>query len=219
MSRTADRDTLARKRPGLLLAAGLVAVGAAALAPAGLGGRTVPPISIVIWVAVFIGALAAQRSRGVPIGEALRRLLAFLPFILLLALPAALVSVEGRRLETAMGLTARAVSATSAGIALATWLGPSGLVAGLRRLHAPDRLVDILADALASLTVVLRQVRSMLRAREARRPGFGAWPALASAPVRTARGFGRLVAALLLRSLERAEAIERARRARGVGGT
>ena len=219
MSRIADRESLARDRAGLLLAAGLVAVGAAALAPAGLGGRAVPPFSVVIWVAVFLIALVGQRSRGVRIGEALRRLLAFLPFILLLALPAALVSAEGRRLETGMSLTARAVSATSAGIALATWLGPSGLVAGLRRLHAPDRLVDILAEALASLTVVLRQVRSMLRAREARRPGFGAWASVASAPVRTARGYGRLVAALLLRSLERAEALDRARRARGVGGT
>ena len=55
----------------------------------------------------------------------------------------------------------------------------------------------------------------MLRAREARRPAFGAWSDLVFAPADTVRGFGRLVASLLLRSLERAEAIEQARRARG----
>jgi hypothetical protein len=68
---------------------------------------------------------------------------------------------------------------------------------------------------LASLTIVLRQVRGMLRAREARRPAFGAWSDLLTAPSDTVRGFGRLVASLLLRGLERAEATEQARRARG----
>jgi energy-coupling factor transporter transmembrane protein EcfT len=38
---------------------------------------------------------------------------------------------------------------------------------------------------------------------------------VAAEPVETVRGFGRLVASLLLRSLERAEAVETARRARG----
>jgi energy-coupling factor transporter transmembrane protein EcfT len=121
-------------------------------------------------------------------------------------------------MPTALGLLARALAATGAGVALATWLGPSGLVAGLRQLRAPDRIVQILAEALASVGVVLRQVRAMLRAREARRPGYGAWSTLAFTPLRTVRGFGRLVAALLLRSLERAEALDRARRARGGGG-
>jgi len=68
---------------------------------------------------------------------------------------------------------------------------------------------------LASLTIVLRQVRAMLRAREARRPSFGALGDVVANPVETTRGFGRLVASLLLRSLERAEAVEQARRARG----
>jgi energy-coupling factor transporter transmembrane protein EcfT len=57
----------------------------------------------------------------------------------------------------------------------------------------------------------------MLRARAARRGGGGAWSALARSPRGTLRGFGRLVAALLLRSLERAESLERARDARGLG--
>jgi len=96
-----------------------------------------------------------------------------------------------------------------------TLLGPSGLVRAARDLRLPARLVDVFEAMLASLTIVLRQVRAMLRAREARRPGFGALSDLLASPVETTRGFGRLVASLLLRSLERAEAIEQARRARG----
>ena len=75
--------------------------------------------------------------------------------------------------------------------------------------------MDVTAAALASTALVGRQVTAMLRARAARRTGGGAWSALALAPRETLRGFGRLVAALLLRSLERAEALERARVARG----
>src|SRR5206468_653191 len=97
-----------------------------------------------------------------------------------------------------------------------TWLGPAGWVEAARRLHAPPRLLEVFSAAVASLAVVFRQVSAMLRAREARRPGRGAWPRLLASPRGTLRGFGRLVAALLLRALERGEALERARRARGM---
>ena len=73
------------------------------------------------------------------------------------------------------------------------------------------------AILLASLALVARQVAAMLRARAARRMSGGAWSALVRSPRETLRGFGRLVAALLLRSLERAESLERAREARGLG--
>jgi energy-coupling factor transporter transmembrane protein EcfT len=101
------------------------------------------------------------------------------------------------------------------GAAVAARLGPSGLVRAVRALGLPVRLADVFEAMLASLTIVLRQIRAMLRAREARRPGFGGLGAVAAEPVETVRGFGRLVASLLLRSLERAEAVETARRARG----
>jgi energy-coupling factor transporter transmembrane protein EcfT len=217
MSPTAELARSPERHPGIVLAAGLLLACMAALAPAGLGGQPVPAASVAVWLVVFGGAIAAQRAHGAALRDALRRLLPFLPFILLLAVPAAIVAPPGRRLATGLGLAARATAATSAGIALAAWLGPAGLVAGMRQLRVPERLVQILAEALASLAIVLRHVRAMLRAREARRPGFGAWSSLAAAPVRTVRGFGRLVAALLLRSLERAESLDRARRARGAG--
>jgi energy-coupling factor transporter transmembrane protein EcfT len=205
------------RRPGLVLAVGLVVVLAAALAPAGLRDQRVPGISWLIWAATFLLALAAFRVAGVPVGEALRRIAWLLPLVALLAVPAGLLAGPGRRALVALALGARALAAATAGAALAARLGPSGLVGGARQLRAPGRLVDILEAMLVSLTVVTRQVKAMLRAREARRPGFGAWSALSAAPADTLRGFGRLAAALLLRSLERAEALEQARRARGGG--
>ena len=51
--------------------------------------------------------------------------------------------------------------------------------------------------------------------REARRTTHGPWGSLLTDPAATLRGFGRFAAALLLRTLERAEAVERARLARG----
>jgi cobalt/nickel transport system permease protein len=209
MSRTAERS-------GVTLAVGLAVMLAAALVPAGLAGGPAPLYSWLIWAAVTVAAFLSLRRSGLFLAATLARLVWVLPLILLLALPAAFFAPPERRLDIAGALTARAFAAASAGVALATRLGPAGLVAGLRALRAPGRLVDIIAAALASLILVLRQVRAMLRAREARRPGYGAWAPLATAPGQTVRGFGRLVAALLLRSLERAECLDRARRARGV---
>jgi energy-coupling factor transporter transmembrane protein EcfT len=210
MSRTA-------KRPGIALAAGVALVCLAALAPAGLDGRPVPFTSFTIWLAVFSLAIAVLRARGMAARAIAARLVWLLPVVALLALPAALVLPAGRRLAVLTGLAARAFSSASLGLALAEWLGPAGFVAALRALRAPARFVHISSAALASLTLVLRQVRAMLRARQARRPAGGPWAALATSPGRTARAYGRLVAALLLRSLERAEALDRARRARGTG--
>jgi energy-coupling factor transporter transmembrane protein EcfT len=204
------------ERPGLTLAVGLAVILAAALAPAGLRSAPTPPSSWCIWAAVLAAALLALRRSGLYLAGTLTRLAWVLPLILLLALPAAFFAPPGRRVEIAAALTARALAAASAGVALATRLGPVGFVTGLRSLRVPERLVEITAAALASLILVLRQVRAMLRAREARRPGYGAWSPLAVSPRRTVRGFGRLVGALLLRSLERAECLDRARRARGV---
>jgi len=68
---------------------------------------------------------------------------------------------------------------------------------------------------LVGLAAVVRQVTDMLRARAARGTGHAPWSDVIVAPGGTVRGFGRITAALFLRSLERAESLERARRARG----
>ncbi len=203
------------RRPELVLLAGSGAVLLSALTPAGLGGGAIPAWSWLIWLTVFLGGIGVLHAARQPIPEAGRRVAWLLPFVLLLAVPAGLLAPPDRRAQVMAALAARALSAATAATSLAMLLGPSGLVHAARGLRLPDRLVDILEATLASLSVILRHVHAMLRAREARRPGFGAWGDLITAPAETIRGFGRLVAALLLRSLERAESLEQARRVRG----
>lgn len=197
------------------LLAGLALVLAAALAPAGLDGRAVPWWSWALWTADVIGALWLFSRAGFVLAEAVRRVSWLAPMVAVFALPAALLAPAGARVTVGLALATRALAAAAMGAALVTWLGPSGLVRAVRGLGLPDRLADVLEATLASLAIVLRQVRAMLRAREARRPGYGAWSDLVARPADTVRGFGRLVASLLLRSIERAEAVEQARRARG----
>jgi energy-coupling factor transporter transmembrane protein EcfT len=207
--------TYTGRHSSAVFAAGLAGVLAAALAPAGIHGETVPTWAPGIWAGVFVAAVGVFHRAGLLLADALRRAAWLAPAVAMLTVPAALLAPTGSRGAVAAALAARALSAAMLGAALATWLGPAGLVRAVRGLHVPTRLVDVFEATLSSLTVVLRQVSAMLRAREARRPGFGAWQALLREPADTVRGFGRLVSALLLRSLERAEAIEQARRARG----
>jgi energy-coupling factor transporter transmembrane protein EcfT len=197
------------------LVCGLALVLAAALSPAGLDGRAVPLWAWATWAIAFVAALVVFRRAGLMLPEALRRVGWLVPVVAVLAVPAAVLAPAEARVTVAAALSIRALSAAAMGAAVATWLGPSGLVRAVRRLRLPARLADVFEATLASLTVVLRQIRAMLRAREARRSGFGAWSDVLASPTDTVRGFGRVVASLLLRSLERAEALEQARRARG----
>jgi len=204
------------RRHGAVLASGLVVAAVAALAPAGLQGDRLPVWAWGFWTLAFATALWAFHNAGLLVAEALRRIGWLMPVVAMFALPAALLAPTRSRALVALTLSVRALAAAAACAGIATWLGPSGIVSGARQLGAPPRLVDVLEATLASLATVLRQVRAMLRAREARRTTFGAWSDILTEPADTVRGFGRLVAALLLRSLERAEALERARRARGL---
>ena len=205
------------RRPGAWLAGGLAVALTAALAPAGLRGTPVPVLSWAIWIAALVLATLWFRLAGLPLLEALRRLTWLMPVVALLALPAGLLAPAGSRPFVLTALAVRALAAAAVGSAMAVHLGPAALVSGARQLHMPSRLCDILAAMLASLVVIVRQARAMLRAREARRPSPGPWSSVLLTPVTTIRGFGRLVASLLLRSLERAEAMELARTARGGG--
>ena len=204
-----------RERPGVVLGAGLALTVLAALAPAGLAGPPVPAWSWTAWALALAGGVAAFRAAGSTAPQLLRRLAWLLPFVLVLAAPAALLAPAGRRLATVAALLARSVAATTAAAGTTFLLGPLGLVRGARSLGAPERLVDVLEAALASLAAMLEQARAMLRAREARRTTHGPWGSVLADPVATVRGFGRFAAALLVRTLERAEAVERARLARG----
>ncbi len=203
------------RHPGLVLATGLALTTLAALAPAGLARPSVPAWSWLAWAAAFAGGAVAFHLAGSTLPQLVRRLGWLLPFVLVLALPAALLAPSGRRLPTAVALAARALAATAAAAGTAFCLGPLGLVRGARALRVPARLVDVLEAALSSVTAMIEQARAMLRAREARRTTHGPWGSLLSEPASTVRGFGRFAGALLLRTLERAEAVERARLARG----
>ena len=209
--------TYTGSRPGAVLLTGLGVVMAAALAPAGLGGQRIPPAAWAVWAAVLLVALCLFRAAAWLPGEALRRVAWLLPFVVLLAVPAGLTARPGSRLIVTTALGVRALAAAAAAAALAVFLGPAGVLRALRQLRVPGRLVDITEATLVSLATITRQAGRMLRAREARRPQFGAWSFLVWRPIETVRGFGRFAAALLLRSLERAEAIDQARRARGGG--
>jgi energy-coupling factor transporter transmembrane protein EcfT len=204
-------------RPGLVLLSGLALSVVAGLAPAGLGGERVPSWSWLVWLVAFtIGALRF-RGGGSTAAQVVRRIAWLLPFVLTLALPAALMSAPGGRATAALALVARSLAAATAAAGTAFVLGPLGLTRGVRALGLPERLALMLEAALVALTVMLERTRAMLRARAARRGGDSAWGLLLRHPRATLSGFGRFGAALLLRTLERAEAQERARLARGAG--
>ena len=202
-------------KPGAVLAVGLALTVLASSAPAGLGGEPVPGWAWLAWLVAFAVGAHGLRRGGSTLAQLARRLAWLLPFVLTLALPAALVAASGRRGSAALALVVRSLAATTAAAGTAFRLGPLGLLRAVRALGAPERLALVLEAALVGLTAMLERARAMLRARAARRAQEGAWGLLLREPRATLRGFGRFGAALLLRTLERAEAQERARRARG----
>jgi energy-coupling factor transporter transmembrane protein EcfT len=202
-------------RPGRVLALGLLLTVLAGVAPAGLGGERVPLASWLLWLlAAGVGMLAFRLAGSTP-AQIARRVGWLLPFVLALALPAALLAGAGAGPATAAALVARSLSATLIAAGTAFRLGPLGLLRGVRELGLPERLVLVLEAALVALVAMLERAQAMLRARAARRARDSAWGTLLREPRATLSGFGRFGAALLLRTLERAEAQERARRARG----
>lgn len=204
--------------PGFVLAAGLAVVVLAATAPAGLHGRPVPLSSWIVWSVVPAASVALLRAKRGGLMVAARQLALLLPTVLMLTLPAVLFAAASGGVAVGLALLARSVATAAAGLATVTYLGPVELIAGLRALRLPGRFVDVVHAMLVGLAAIVRQVTEMLRARTARGTGHAPWSDLVFAPVETSRGFGRTTAALLLRSLERAESLERARRARGAGG-
>jgi energy-coupling factor transporter transmembrane protein EcfT len=204
------------RRAGTRLFAGLALVVGAALVPAGLGGREVIPAwSWAAWGLAFAAGSWAFFAGGSTAPQVVRRVAWLLPFVAFLALPAALLVPPGRRTLVAAALVARALSASTAAAGTAFLLGPTGLVEGARALRVPERLVEVLHASLVSAEAMVAQARAMLRAREARRARLGPWGSLVREPAATVTGFGRFAGALLVRTMERAEAVERARRARG----
>ena len=205
-------------RPGTALAAGLAASVIAAVAPAGLAGGSVPVTSFAIWGTVLVCSVVVMRSSEGSLSPAIRRIVWLLVPVLLLGVTASLLVPRERRLAVGAALLLRSLASASAAIATVAALGPGGIIRGLRALMAPALLVDVLHAMLVALTAVARQIAAMQRSRSARRARSAPLAALVTSPVQSVTGFGRIAGALFLRSVERAEALERARRARGGGG-
>jgi len=203
-------------RPGLVLAAGLVVSAAAALSPAGLHGR-VPAGSWALWAVVLVAGVGLCAVGRGGAGAAARTLAWLFPPILLMTIPAAWFAGADRGAVVAAALATRAMAAAAVGLGTVSYLGPSGTVAGLRALRVPSRFVAIVHAMLVSLAAIARQVGGMQRARAARRARATPWSALVKTPRKTLRAFGGLSGAVLLRAIERAESLERARIARGGG--
>ena len=184
------------QRPGLWLSAGLLVTTLAALTPAGLRGEPVPARAWALWLLTLAAGVVAFRGAGSTLPQLARRVAWLLPFVLTLALPAALIAPPGRRGAAAAALVTRALAATLAAAGTAFVLGPLGIVRGVRSLGAPERLVSVLEAALMSLFAMAERARAMLRAREARRTSYGAWGLLLREPRATLRGFGRFGGAL-----------------------
>ena len=121
-------------RAGLLLASGLALTALAALAPAGLARPTVPAWSWAVLAVAFAGGAAAFRLAGSTLPQLVRRLGWLVPFVLVLALPAALLAPSGRRLATAGALAARALAATAASASATAAATSPG---GQRRARGP----------------------------------------------------------------------------------
>lgn len=205
-----------RARPGAVLATGLTAMVAVALMPAGVHGERVSALSFAVWALATLAAVVVLRVAVGHVAGVLRRMLWLVPPVVLLTLPAVYFALHDDAWTLGVALAARSLCAATVGLATVTLLGPAGVVAGSRALRVPDRLVEIAHGMLVSMSAIVRQASAMLRAREARGAGAGPWRPLVAAPTQTPRWVGRLVVALLLRAVERAEALDRARRARGL---
>ena len=203
-------------REGSTLALRPRAGAGAALAPAGLHGRPVP-----VWSWAILDRrlhdfdVGTSARRAIAVVDALRRVSWLLPAILMLTVPAALIAPAGSRLPVRPG-------ARRPGLCV----GLDGRGGG--HLARPER-TGACGPRVARARAPGRRVRSHAGEPDHRAPpgaGHAAGPRSSPAGVRrlershdeadrNGSGFGRLVASLLLRSLERAEAVEQARRARG----
>ncbi len=120
------------------------------------------------------------------------------------------IRVHEAGLLHAADLGARTLLAASALVALSLRTSGPALLEALASLRVPRALLSVLGGVARSLWIVTDEARRMRRARLMR--GAGATFAV------RARATGAMIGSLLLRSLDRAERVERAMTARGFDG-
>ncbi|MCW2818639.1 MAG: Cobalt transporter permease [Marmoricola sp.] len=176
-----------------------------------------------LWLLVLhlVLLLAVVRASRVPPAYLARRMVVETPFVVF-ALLVPFVS-EGTRVQVlglsvsepglwaALGLLAKGTLGVLASLTLAATTQPQEVLVGLRRLHVPDLIVQIMGFMLRYLDVVsaeMARMRTAMRSRgcDPRSPRH--WPVLA-----------RSLGALFIRSYERGERVHLAMLSRGYDGT
>lgn len=169
------------------------------------------------YFALVTGVVAVAR---IPLRAVLARMTVELPFVVFAVLlpvvgrdpriPVGPVELSEPGLWAMWNILAKATIGVAISITLAATTPARDLVGGLRRLHAPDLLVQILAAMVRYVHVVTAEYQRMAQARAAR--GFRArsprsWPVLAQS-----------MGALFIRSYERGERVHAAMLSRGYTG-
>ena len=165
------------------------------------------PVHGVLAVLVFVGHTFAR----IPLSYLGRRLAFFLPMVLILSISVPLAAGFERGWEIMWGILFRSTVAFLAVVWLVNVMPFDQLLVTLRRLHAPAVLVSMLAFMYRYSFVVWNELEKMQTARKARtfgrRRAWSGWKTLA-----------QLLGMLLVRSLNRAERVYGAMRARGWDG-
>ena len=165
------------------------------------------PVHGVLAVVVFVGHTLAR----IPLSYLARRLAFFLPMVLILSISVPLAAGFERGWEIMWGILFRSSVAFLAVVWLVNVMPFDQLLVTLRRLRVPAVLVSMLAFMYRYSFVVWNELEKMQTARESRTFGRARlWSRWKTA--------SQLVGMLLIRSLNRAERVHGAMRARGWDG-
>ncbi|MCD4534009.1 cobalt ECF transporter T component CbiQ [Nocardioides sp. cx-169] len=176
------------------------------------------------WYPVFAGyllvVLAVILLSRVPLLYVVRRMVIEVPFVVFAVLVPFIatgprvevlgLSVSESGLVAAWGLLAKGTLGVMASLTLAATTEPTDVLVGLRRLHVPDLVVQIMGFMIRYLDVVTADLGRMMvsmrsRGMDPRSPR--SWPTLA-----------RTLGALFIRSYERGERVHLAMLSRGYTG-
>ena len=161
--------------------------------------------AVEAWIVLAIYTLARLPWRYLAL-----RLLAVLPFLLLLALAVPLTHALEKGWNEAAGLLARSLISLTVMITLVATTPFSRLLTALGRLHVPQVLISILAFMYRYMFVLVDELNKMRRAKLARTFYPSLWWEL--------RLMANFVGILFVRAFERAERVYAAMCARGWRG-